>query len=130
LIGVRHRRDRIERDPAAVADLGRTAREGAAMTPEQELQEAWRAVANAKVVEYRKQCWRLAGLVRCGTIDRQAAVDQLAMIAVAHALVRSFGEDRIEAIIAEAFASADFHALRSEVARCPTPLDSSIKPNC
>jgi hypothetical protein len=35
------------------------------MTPaEHELIEAWRAVANAKLAEYRRQCWRLAGLVR------------------------------------------------------------------
>jgi hypothetical protein len=30
--------------------------------------------------------------------------------------VRAFGEDRIEAIIAEAFADSDFHPMRMEVA--------------
>jgi hypothetical protein len=68
-----------------------------------ELIEAWRAVANAKLVEYRKQCWRLAGLVRQGTVPLQATVDRLWEIATAHALVRSQGEDRIEGIISEAF---------------------------
>jgi hypothetical protein len=68
------------------------------------LREAWRAVANAKLAEYRRQCWRLAILVRQGTVDKVAAVDRLHEIAIAHALVRSLGEDRIEAIIGEAFA--------------------------
>ena len=29
---------------------------------DRELIEAWRAVANAKLVEFRRQCWRLAML--------------------------------------------------------------------
>ena len=71
-----------------------------------ELLEAWRAVANAKLVEYRRQCWRLAGLVRQDFIPRQAAVDRLWEIAIAHALVRSLGEDHVQALIAEAFSGA------------------------
>jgi hypothetical protein len=70
--------------------------------------EAWRAVANAKLVEYRRQCWRLAGLVRTGAISKQSTIDRLWEIAIAHALVRSLGDERIEAIIAEAFAGAQF----------------------
>ena len=85
-------------------------------TAEIELRQAWRAVANAKLVEFRNQCWRLAILVRQGTVDKVAAVDRLHEIAIAHALVRALGEDRVEAIIAEAFAGADFHPLRTEVA--------------
>ena len=81
-----------------------------------ELIEAWRAVANAELVEFRRQCWRLALFVQRGTIDKAAAVDRLHEIAIAHALVRALGEDRIEAIIAEAFADADFRPLHSEVA--------------
>jgi hypothetical protein len=81
-----------------------------------ELLEAWRSVANSKLVEYRRQAWRLAGLVRQGIIEKQAAVDHLWTVATAHAMVRSMGEDRIEAIIAEAFSGADFHPLRAEVA--------------
>ena len=81
-----------------------------------ELIEAWRTVANAKLVEYRKQAWRLALLVRQGIVDKIAAVDRLNEIAIAHALVRALGEDRIEAIIAEAFADSDFHPMRAEVA--------------
>jgi hypothetical protein len=75
-----------------------------------ELLETWRAVANAKLTEFRRQCWRLSMLVRRGTVDRQAAVDRLWEIAIAHALVRALGEDRIQAILDESFADADFPA--------------------
>src|SRR5262249_19897977 len=83
---------------------------------EKELLAAWRAVANAKLTAFREQCWRLAALVRQGLVDRTAAADRLWEIAIAHALVRALGEDRIEAILAEAFADADFRAMHSEVA--------------
>ena len=86
------------------------------MTADAELTEAWRAVANAKLVEYRRQCWRLAGLVRQGLVDKQAAVDRLWTIATAPALVRSQGEDRVEAIIADAFVTSDFRPMMVEVA--------------
>jgi pantothenate kinase-related protein Tda10 len=86
------------------------------MTSERELLEAWRAVANAKLAEYRRQCWRLALLVRQGALDRAAAVDRLWEIATAHALVRALGEDRVQAILDEAFADADFRPLHAEVA--------------
>jgi hypothetical protein len=85
-------------------------------TQDRELLEAWRAVANAKLVEYRRQSWRLAMLVRQGMIDKAAAVDRLWEIAIAHALVRAFGEDRVLSIIGEAFADADFRPMHSEVA--------------
>jgi hypothetical protein len=71
---------------------------------DRELIEAWRAVANAKLAEFRRQCWRLAHLARQGVVDKGAATDRLWEIATAHALVRALGEDRIQAIIAEAFA--------------------------
>ena len=83
---------------------------------DRELLLAWRAVANAKLTEYRKQCWRLGMLVRQGVIDRTAAVDRLWEIATAHALVRALGEGRIQAILDEAFADADFRPMRAEVA--------------
>jgi hypothetical protein len=83
---------------------------------ERELLAAWRAVANAKLAEFRRQCWRLALLVRQGVIDKAAAVDRLWEIATAHALVRALGEDRVQAIIEEAFASTDFRPMHSEVA--------------
>lgn len=83
---------------------------------DRELIEAWRAVANAKLIEFRRQCWRLAHLVRQGTIDKTAAVDRLYEIATAHALVRALGEDRVQAILDEAFADADFRPLHAEVA--------------
>jgi hypothetical protein len=86
------------------------------MTSEdRELLDAWRAVANAKLAEFRRQCWRLALMVRQGTINKTAAVDRLYEIAVAHALVRTLGDDRIEAILAEAFANADFRPMHSEI---------------
>jgi hypothetical protein len=72
---------------------------------DRELIEAWRAVANAKLVEYRRQSWRLALLARNGVVTKSAAVDRLWEIAIVHALVRSLGEDRVQAIIAEAFAA-------------------------
>jgi hypothetical protein len=81
------------------------------MTQDRELLEAWRAVANAKLVEFRRQCWRLAMLVQQGLVDKPAAVDRLWEIATAHALVRALGEDRVEAILAEAFADADFQPM-------------------
>ena len=81
-----------------------------------ELIEAWRAVANAKLAEYRHQCWRLAMLVRQDVVNKTAAVDRLWEIAIAHALVRAFGEDRVQSIISEAFADADFRPMHSEVA--------------
>src|SRR5262249_36416513 len=56
-----------------------------------ELLEAWRAVANAKLAEFRRQCWRLSMLVRGGIVDKSAAVDRLYEIAIAHALVRALG---------------------------------------
>ena len=83
---------------------------------DRELLEAWRAVANAKLTEFRRQAWRLALLVRQGMIDKAAAVDRLWEIAIAHALVRAFGEDRVQSIIGEAFADADFRPMHSEVA--------------
>jgi hypothetical protein len=83
------------------------------VTQEQELREAWRAVANAKLNEYRRQCWRLGGLAATSTVTKQAAIEHLVTIATAHALVRSLGENRIEAIITEAFAGTEI-TLRSE----------------
>ena len=78
-----------------------------------ELREAWRAVANAKLVEYRRQCWRLAGLTAPGSIAKVDAVDCLWNVALAHALVRALGEDHVDLIIAEAFT-----ALTVEAAAC------------
>ena len=86
------------------------------MTAERELLEAWRAVANAKLDEFRRQSWRLASLVRQGALERTAAVDRLQEIAIAHALIRSLGEDRVQAILDEAFSGVDFHPMRAEVA--------------
>jgi hypothetical protein len=54
--------------------------------------------------------------VRQGLVARTAAADRLWEIAVAHSLVRALGEDRIEAIVAEAFADKDFPPMRAEVA--------------
>jgi hypothetical protein len=77
------------------------------MTQEQEFLETRRACANAKLVEFRKQCWRLAILSRQGIVEKLTAVDLLREIGIAHALVHALGEDRIEAILAEAFAGTN-----------------------
>jgi hypothetical protein len=74
---------------------------------DRELREAWRNVANSKLLEYRRQCWQLSMLVRQGVVRKQAAVDRLYEIAIAHALVRALGEERVEAIINEAFSDVD-----------------------
>jgi hypothetical protein len=75
---------------------------------EREIRKAWQAVANAKLVEFRRQAWRLALLVSAGKLKMVDAVDGLWEIATAHALVRSLGEDRVQAILAEAFAAVRF----------------------
>jgi hypothetical protein len=87
--------------------MGPVARVRVMTAQDRELLEGWRAVANAKLTEFRRQCWRLAHLVRKGIIEKGAAVDRLYEIAIAHALVRALGEDRIQAILAEAFCDLD-----------------------
>jgi hypothetical protein len=76
-------------------------------TAERELIEAWRGVANAKLKEFRRQAWRLAVLTREGLVPKAAAVDWLWEIAIAHALVRSLGEERVQLIISEPFIAAE-----------------------
>jgi hypothetical protein len=68
-----------------------------------ELLEAKRAVANSKLLEFRKQCWRLAALVQQGVIEKSEAIDNLWEIATAHALVRALGQDHVDIIIHEPF---------------------------
>jgi hypothetical protein len=70
---------------------------------DREFLETRRAVANAKLVEYRRQCWGLAYLTKQGLVGTAAAVDLLWEVAIGHALVRALGEDRIQAIMSEAF---------------------------
>lgn len=67
------------------------------------LLDAWRVVANAKLAAFRQQCWRLALLSQQGGVGTHAAVDRLWEIASAHALIRALGDDRVQAIISEAF---------------------------
>jgi hypothetical protein len=66
-----------------------------------------RVVANAKLREFRRQCWRLTALVEAGIASQQDAIDLLWEIAIAHALVRALGEDWVEGIIAEAFVDTE-----------------------
>jgi hypothetical protein len=82
---------------------------------EKELLEAWRSVANAKLVEYRRQAWRLGMLMRQGLLERTVVVDHMWTVAIAHGLLRSLGQDRVTAILAEALADADFRPMYSEV---------------
>jgi hypothetical protein len=77
---------------------------------------ARQAGETAVLTEFRKQCWRLTALVRTGMLDRVIVIDTLWEIGIAHALVRALGEDRVEAIIAEAFADTVFRPMMSEVA--------------
>ena len=81
-----------------------------------DLRSAARAVALAKLNEWRRQCDRLAGLVRQGVIDKAEAIDALADIAAANGLVVAHGEALIQSALAEAFRDSDFSLLRSEVA--------------
>jgi hypothetical protein len=81
-----------------------------------DLQEAQRAVANAKLNEFRRQCQRLATLVRCGSLDKARAIDCLADIADANGLVVAHGEALIRTTLSEAFANADFRPMAAEVA--------------
>jgi hypothetical protein len=81
-----------------------------------EFRETRRAIANAKLAEYRKQAWRLAILARRGVVEKQSAVDLLREVAIAHAIVRAHGEAYVQAVLDQAFDDADFNALRSEVA--------------
>jgi hypothetical protein len=55
-------------------------------------------------------------LVRQGVVCKQAAVDRLYEIAIAHAMVRALGEERVEAIISEAFSGAEFRPMLAEFA--------------
>jgi hypothetical protein len=76
-----------------------------------EFRETRRAVATAKLGEFRKQCWRLALLARRGAVDKV-----LREVAIAHAIVRAHGEAYVQAVLDQAFDDADCNALRSEVA--------------
>ena len=78
-----------------------------AVCQEQAFRDARMSVANSKLVEFRKQCWRLALLSQQGAVIRSDAVDLLYEIATAHALVRALGADHVEAIIAEPFAAVE-----------------------
>jgi hypothetical protein len=73
------------------------------MSQAAEFLEARPAVANAKLLEFRKQCWRPAHLARQGTVSKADAVDLLWEIAIGHALVRALGEERVQLIISEPF---------------------------
>jgi hypothetical protein len=75
-----------------------------------------RIIANSKLTAFRSECWRLSALTRQGVVNKIAAIDLLYEVAIGHALVRALGEDRVTAIIAEAFAGAEFDPLCAEVA--------------
>jgi hypothetical protein len=78
---------------------------GGVISASDELTEAWRAVANAKLIEFKTQAFRLALLSAKGVIRKSKAVDRLWTIAVAHGLERALGRDHLQAIIAEPFAT-------------------------
>ena len=80
----------------------------------EEFRATRRAVANAKLKSYRDECWRLAILAGRGVVQKQPAIDLLYEIAIAHALVRALGDDRVQTILAEAFGNADFRPMLEE----------------
>jgi hypothetical protein len=65
-----------------------------------ELFAAKRAVALAKVIEFRHQCERLARLAAEGVLDHVEAADGLYDIAVANRLVYIHGDDFIAEMLA------------------------------
>jgi hypothetical protein len=68
-----------------------------------ELIAAKRAIAVAKVTEFRRQCERLAHLATEGAVDRVEAADGLYDAAVANGLVDIHGDDFIGGVLAAAF---------------------------
>jgi hypothetical protein len=108
----------VQPEQADCNTINATAASGGMNSPrqEEEFRKTRCAVATSKLTEFRKQCWRLAGLVRQGIVNRLDAIDLLYEVAIGHALVRSLGEDRITAILSEAFAGATFDPMCAEVA--------------
>ena len=78
------------------------------------LQDAARAVANAKLDEFTRQAWKLAGLVGQGALKKNRAVDQLIQIWISNGLELAHGQGRAETIITAAFADCEFHPMRIE----------------
>jgi hypothetical protein len=81
------------------------------MTQAAAFRDASRAISIAKPTEFGRQCWRLAGLVQLGTVNKADAVDRLWCLTIGHGLVPALGEDRITLIIAEAFMGTEFTAV-------------------
>jgi hypothetical protein len=65
-----------------------------------ELIAAKQAVAVAKLVEWRRQCARLARLAVAGIVDWVEAADVLYDIAVGNRLVALYGDDFITGMLA------------------------------
>ena len=61
--------------------------------------------AGASVLPWAGAVPSLARLMSRGLVGKAAAVDLLWEVAIGHALVRALGEDRVQAIISEAFAA-------------------------
>jgi hypothetical protein len=60
--------------------------------------------ANSPIEIFRERCWAKAMLVREGQADLQDAVDQLQEVAVSQGLLKEYGQDEVQAILAESFA--------------------------
>jgi hypothetical protein len=84
------------------------------MTQAVELLAASRAVACAPLNEFQRQSRRLALLVQQGAVEKPAAVDRLQQIAHAYGIVSALGEDRVRAILSEAFTGCEFHPMVTE----------------
>ncbi|KZD23899.1 hypothetical protein [Tardiphaga robiniae] len=62
-----------------------------------------RAIAIGKLVEFERQCMRLAHLIAEGGIDRADAADGLFDAAEANGLIEVHGQDHIQLRVASAF---------------------------
>jgi hypothetical protein len=58
----------------------------------------------APIVVFRERCEARAVLVSNGLMDLQTAVDGMQEVAAAQGLLKQFGQDRIQEILAESFA--------------------------
>jgi hypothetical protein len=69
------------------------------------INEAPRRAAPATALEiFRERCEARAVLVANGLMDLQTAVDGLQEVAAAQGLLKEFGQDTIQQILAESFA--------------------------
>jgi len=72
-------------------------------------QDVKRAIANAKLAEFKRQAFRVGDIVLKGLLGRAIAADMLFDSAVSNGLVSEHGEDIIQALVAKGFAVGFTH---------------------